>query len=110
MHPVAREKEILQIADQAARAAVNGDGIASLANVIQHGLVLDQLRAQLVEISDLKIRTLSYRPAIRLQLTDQDAQQRGLARTVRADNANLVAALDGGGKIAQHRPFPKSIA
>ena len=48
------------------------------------------------------VPTLDF-AALRLQVAEQQLEQRGLAGAVRADQADLVAALDDGAEIAhQH--------
>jgi len=47
---------------------------------------------------------------LRGQITHQQAQQSGLAGAIRADDAHLVAALDGGGKMADNDLIPVGIA
>ncbi len=47
-------------------------------------------------------------PASACELTEDQAQQRGLAGAVGADQAHLVAALDAAGKIAHHDLFARS--
>ncbi len=96
-----REQELLQVADHVLAAAVDLDEIAAAGHVLQRVAGVVQLAAVLVEVGDLQIGAQVHLAGIRLQLTQQDLEQGGLARAVRADDADLVAAQDRGRGIAQ---------
>ena len=79
-------------------------GIVSyVADVLLDRLLLVERGLQLVEVGDLQVRAVADRPLSRRQLAEQEAQQRGLARAVGADDADLVAAHDRRGQVADDR-------
>jgi len=62
-----------------------------------------QLLAHLIEVRDLQLAALLHRAGIRRFLAEDQAQQRGLAGAVHADQADLVAAHDGRAEILHDR-------
>ena len=91
-----REQEILQVADGVLLLAVDLDEILAFGHILKRAPVFAQRRAVLVEIRDLQLRADLDLAGLRLQIAQQQLQQRGLAAAVRADQADTVAALDGG--------------
>ena len=52
--------------------------------------------AHLVEVGDLQVGALAHLAAVGRELAEDQLEQRGLAGAVGADQADLVAAQDGG--------------
>ena len=52
-----------------------------------------ELRAKLVEIGDRQLGAAPYLSTVGIEFAQQQLQQRGLAATVRPQQADLVAAL-----------------
>ena len=100
------EQEILQVADHVLGLAADLDVFAALGDVLDRVPVLAQGGAVLVEVRDLQLGALLHFARLRLQFAQQELQQRGLAAAVRADQADAVAAQDGGGEIADEDVFP----
>ncbi len=55
--------------------------------------------AHLVEVGHLQVGALAYFAAVGLELAQNHFEQGGFAYAVWADQANLVAAQEGGGKV-----------
>ena len=68
----------------------------------QHRLGVELL-AQLVEVRHRLAGAPSHLTGIRREFAKQQLEQRGLARAVRADNANAVAAQDSGREARHNR-------
>jgi len=102
--PLGGEEELLQIAHDVPPPAVDRDEVPAVRDVVEDGRLLVELAAQLVEVGDLQVRAVPDRAALRRQLAQQQAQQRRLARSVRAHDADLVPAHDRGGEPADDRP------
>ncbi len=81
-------------------AAADVDELLALGDIVQRVPVLAQRRAVLVEIGDLQIGAALDLAAVGREFTQQQADQGGLAGTVRADDADPVAAHDAGREIA----------
>ncbi len=96
------EQEILQVGMHVLALAVDLDEVAALGHVLDRAPVLAQGGAVLVEIRHLQVGAGAHFALIRGQFAQQQLQQRGLAAAVGADQADAVAAQDGGGKIAHH--------
>jgi hypothetical protein len=73
-------------------AALDRKEFAAIADRLDQALVGVELGAQLIEIGDLQARSVPYPPRVRLQLLQQDTQQRGFAGAVRPDQSNAVVA------------------
>ncbi len=80
--------------------AVDLDPITTRRDGVGQARFLIQLRAHLVEVGHLQLAALADRAGVGLFFTKDQLQQRGLARAVQADQADLVAAHEDGGKIA----------
>ena len=96
-----REQEVLQVADGVLLLAVDLDEILAFGHVLQRAPVFAQRRAVLVEIRDLQLGADLDLAGLRLQVAQQQLQQRGLAAAVRADQPDAVAAQDRGGHVLQ---------
>ena len=90
--------------------AVDLDPVAAGRDGIHQAGLFIQLRAHLVEIRDLQLGAEADGAAIGLFLAQDQLQQRGLAGAVGTDQADLVAAQDGGGKIAHDGFRAKALA
>ena len=83
--------------------AARADGVG------QRGVGVERL-AHLVEVRDLDLRALLDRAAVGLQLAQDQLEQRRLAGAIGADQADLVAAQDGGGEALHDRPAAVGLA
>ena len=98
-----REEEVLQVADDVAGAAVDDHRVASVSHVLPHGLLRVELFPELVEVENLQVAAEADGSLLRRQVAEEQAQQRGLSRTVRADDADLVPPHDRGRELADDR-------
>ncbi len=73
--------------------------ISALADSVSQRGLLVQLRPQLIEIRHGEFSAQLYFTLIRPHLTQYDFEQCAFARAIRAQEANLVAALNTAGKI-----------
>ena len=80
--------------------AVDFDVLRALADRVDQRRIVIELLAQLIEISCGDARAAPYPSAVRLQLAEDQLEQRRLAGAVRPDEADLVAAQYARGKIA----------
>ena len=80
-----------------------------IGDVVEDGRDLVELGAQLVEVGDLEVGAVADAARLRRQLAQQQAQQRRLARAVRTDDAELVAAHDRRREVAR-RPGSAAIS
>src|SRR5690606_32935326 len=71
--------------------------------------VLAQRRAVLVEVGHLQVAALADLAGGRRQFAQQQLEQRGLAAAVGTDQADAVAAQDGGGEIPDDGPIRSGI-
>ncbi|MNS33755.1 hypothetical protein D3C72_658730 [compost metagenome] len=83
--------------------AVDLHPVAARADGVRQRLLQVQRGAHLVEIRHLEVAAVAHRAAVRRQLAQDQAQQRGLAHAVGADHADLVATHDGAGEVTDHR-------
>ena len=98
-----REKKIFEIAHEIARASVDRDDIASLTDIIENGLGLVELRTELIEVRHLHVRAMFDFALRGFELTHEQFEERGLTRTIGADDTDLVAALNGGCEVIDDR-------
>ncbi len=70
------------------------DTVAAARHVVVDGGFHVEALAQLIEVGDLQLGAFDALAFAGFQLTEQNVQQRGLARSVAPQQANLVAALD----------------
>ena len=89
--------------------AADLDVIRARRNHVGQRRVRIELGTELVEVGDFHFRTLAHDAGIRLQLAEDEAEQRRLAGAVGADQADLVATLDAGGKVAHDLAFAISL-
>jgi len=73
------------------RLAADMDRVAAVAHVVLHGQLVLELLTQLIEVSDLQVGAQPHAALLWWQLSQDQSQQRGLAGTVRAHQADLVA-------------------
>ncbi len=86
--------------------AAHLDIVGAFRDVVPHAFFEIQLRPQLIEIRSLQAGAVLHRAAVRSQFAQQQSQQRGFARPVGSDHADLVAALDQAGEILhQYAPI-----
>ena len=98
--PFRREQEVFEVADDVLAGAADLDVIRARRNHVGQRRVRIELGTELVEVGDFHLRALAHDAGIRLQLAEDEAEQRRLAGAVGADQADLVATLDAGGKVA----------
>ena len=99
-----REQEIAEVTfDVLALAADLYPFAARADEILQAGVQIKRV-AHLVEIGHLDLRALSDLAAVGLQFAQDQLEQRGLARAVRADQAHLVATQDGAAELANNGP------
>ena len=67
--------------------------------IFERGVQVERV-AHLVEISHLQIRALAHFAAVGQQFTQNQFQERGFARAVRADQTHFVAAQQGGAEAS----------
>ncbi len=101
--PLRTEQEVAQVAQHVAILPIDGDEFTAFGEVVHHGLLQLQLVTQLVEIRHFQLGAELDRAAAGLQFTQQQLEQRGLAGTVGAEQADAVAALNDEGKVADQR-------
>ena len=94
------EKEVLQVADHVARAALDRDRIAVSSEVLSDGLIVVDLLAHLVEVDDFHLRTELQDTGGGRQLAEEHLDQSGLAGAVGADEADLVATVEDEAEVA----------
>ena len=101
---VGREQEVLQVADHVPRLAADLHRLIAVRHVVGHGLLVVELVAKLIEEGDSEIGAEPHHAGGWRELAEHEPQQRRLARTVGADDADAVAAHHGDGEIADDRP------
>ena len=97
--PFRGEEEVLQVADDVAALAVDGEGVVPLPHVLLDGLLQVELFAQLVEVEHLPAGAEPDLSLLRRQFPQEEPEQGGLARAVGADDPHPVAAHDGGREV-----------
>ena len=95
-----RKQKIAEISHHMLALAVNLHPVAARRNGVREAGLFIQLRAHLIEIRDLQARALLHLANIRLFLAQDQLQHRGLARAVRPDQPDLVAAQDSRAEVA----------
>ena len=86
-----------------ARVAVDIDHLTGRVDVFGDGEPGIQLVAVLVEVSDFELGAVGYAAALWLELFEQEIEQGGFAGAVETNDADLVAAPNGGGEILDER-------
>ena len=100
-HLFGGEEELLQIADHMAGDAADAERVAAAAGQrVGDREIGVEGGALLVEPSEFDIGPERHRAGVGFEPPGQQFQQRRLARAVRADHADPVAAQDAGGEIA----------
>ena len=92
------EQEVAQVAHDMLAGAVDLDPLAAWADGVGQGGVQVQSGAHLVEVGHLQLRAPPNAALGGFGLPQDEPQEAGLARPVGADQADLVAAQDGGRK------------
>ena len=92
--PLRREQETFEVADHVPVATVHGDVIFAVGHVEGHAFVPLQTVPHLVKVTDGQIGADFYRADVRLQLTEQNPQQRSLSHAVVTNDADAIAAHD----------------
>ena len=103
-------RKSVEVAHHVLPAARRLDPLAARADAVGERRVEVERAAHLVEVGDLDARALAHRARGRLQLAEDQLQQRRLAGAVRADQADLVAAQDRRGEVLDDRalsPTPR---
>ncbi len=88
------EQELPQIAGEMATLPVDHHVVAALVDVVHHRRREVQLRALLVVVRHLQPRATAHRAARRLEVPEDQLEQRALAGAIRADDADAVTAQD----------------
>ena len=83
--------------------AAGADGVGQRGVQVQAG-------AHLVEVGHLQVAAAAHAALRGLQLAEDELEQRGLAATVGADQAHLVAAQDGGAEAVDQRALAEALA
>ena len=94
-----REQEVGEVAHHVLPAARRLDPLAAGADGVGERRVEVERAPHLVEVRDLDARALAHRARGRLELAEDELQERRLAGAVRADQADLVAAQDRRGEV-----------
>src|SRR5262249_2745565 len=97
-----REQEILKISNHVSGLAVDQDRVV-VADVLLNRRLLVEGGLQLVEVGNLQSCAVPDCPRLRRQVSQQELKQRRLARAIRPDDPNLVAALDRGREVTNNR-------
>ena len=87
-----RKQEALQVAPNVHRAALKGHLRPIGRDVLLDRRVLLEPAPPLIEVRELRVLAGDDFAMRGLQLTEERAEQRGLARAIRSDDADLVAA------------------
>ena len=88
----------------------NLDPFAAGADEVHQRRIQIERVAHLIEVGDLQIRTLANLATVRLQFTQDQFQQRGLAGAIRTNQPDLVATYDGGRKVLDDDLVAKGLA
>ena len=101
--PARGEQEVAQVPEDVNRLPAHRQVISAVEHRIGDGRVLGEPFAFLVEIGDLKAGPVPHFAVRRLQLAEEQPDERGLADPVRADDPDAVAALDQTGEVFHQR-------
>ena len=105
-----REQKVAQVAAHMLALPVDLDPLAAGADeVFQRGVQVNRV-AQLVEVGHLQVGAAADGAAVGFQLAQNHLEQRGLARAVGAQQANLVAAQQRGAEVAGNHLVAKGFA
>jgi hypothetical protein len=89
------KKEVLEIAVDVSSVAPDGDLLVASRDGFRDGRRGVELISVLIEVSDLQTGPVLHGALLGLQFPDQEVEQRRLTATIGADDADLVAAMDG---------------
>ena len=103
LRPARGEQEIPQVPENVNRLAAHRQVVSTVEHRFGDGRVLGKPLAFLVEIGDLKAGSVPHFAARRLQIAEEQPNERGLADPVGADDPDAVATLDQAGKILHER-------
>ena len=103
LRPTRGEQEVLQVPEDMNRLAAHGQVVSTVEHRFGDGRILGKPFAFLVEIGDLKSGSVPHFAARRLQLAEEQPNERGLADPVGSDDPDAVATLDQAGKILHER-------
>jgi hypothetical protein len=104
------KQEIAEVADHVLLLVADLDEIRSRRDDIDQRRLFVELTPELVEIGHLHLRPERHPALVGRQFTEDQAQQRRLAGTVGADDADLVAALHTTREVAHHDLVAKALA
>ena len=91
---VGGEEEVLEVAEDVARGPVHHDLVVALGDVLRDALLRVERSAELVEEDGLHARAERDAAGLRREPAEEEAQERRLARAVRAEHADALAAQD----------------
>ena len=92
---IGREEKVLQVAEHVlARCRRRSIEVGAVGDAVEHAALRIELLAQLIEVRDLEAGAEADRARVGRELAEQEAKQRRLARAVRADQADAIAAHD----------------
>src|ERR1022692_2229453 len=102
------EQEILQIAYDIPRAALDRHGRISIRDIVGDRLVVIDLGAELVEIDDLQLRSEFDQAGTGRELSKEELDEGRFTGPIGSKDADLVPALDDKREVAHHdwRPGP----
>jgi hypothetical protein len=81
------------------RRTAHKDGVIAVGDIILECSVFIKLRPELIEVGDLQSGAQAAPTLLRAQRSEEYFEKRRLPRPVGADNADLVTADDGRGKV-----------
>lgn len=105
-----REQEVLQIRGHVPATIARPDPVGTRADGIRDRAIGIELRAQLVEVGDAKLRAGAHGAGVGRQFTEHQPQQRCLAGTVRADDPDAIATQDAQRQVPHDWPRPEADA
>ena len=97
--PVRRKQEVLQVTQHMAFHAVQRDVGLTVADVFHQGLVFPKPGPHLVKVGHLQVRPQPNRSAFRRKFPQDQPQERGLSRTVGANNPYAVTTENFRGEV-----------
>ena len=88
---------------------IHGHLVAAPGHVILDGALGVELGAQLVEIGDLEVGAPADGAGLRLQVPEQELEERALAHPVGADDTHFIPAQDQRVEIAHDQPVAPAV-
>lgn len=104
-----REEEIAQVTVDVTLPAVDGHHLVPFPHRFQHGIFRVELLPLLVVVGRLHVGAGPDETGIGSQFPQQQLQESGLARAIRAEEADPVPPHDPDGKIANHESWASTI-